>query len=145
MAQKEGWSVEEALARCTAEDRTRDRFTRYFFGEAPFQPARYDLTAHTGWVPLDDVVAVVAALVRGDTPVPGVPRPGPRVLTLSRELGAGDTGFAPTLADRLGLKVFDKELLEQEAVRLSVSAEELRKVDEQPAGIFQRFRPGTLS
>jgi cytidylate kinase len=42
------------------------------------------------------------------------------VLTLSRELGAGDTGFAPTLASRLGLRVYDRELLEQAAVRLGV-------------------------
>jgi cytidylate kinase len=64
------------------------------------------------------------------------------VLTLSRELGAGDTGFAPTLADRLGLKVYDRELLEQEAVRLGVPEAEVERVDEQPAGIFQRFQPG---
>jgi cytidylate kinase len=66
------------------------------------------------------------------------------VLTLARELGAGDTGFAPTLAERLGLRVYDRELLEQEAVRLGVSEPELEKVDEQPAGIFERFRPGGL-
>src|SRR5205823_9954847 len=35
MAQQEGWSLEEARARCTEEDRARERFTRYFFGEAP--------------------------------------------------------------------------------------------------------------
>jgi cytidylate kinase len=145
MAQKEGWSLEQALARCTEEDRTRDRFTRYFFGEVPFQPARYDLTVHTGWVPLEEVVAAVAALIRGRADVPApAGGPGSNVLTLSRELGAGDTGFAPTLAGRLGLKVYDKELLEQEAVRLGVSEEELGKVDEQPAGIFQRFGPGGL-
>ena len=146
MAQREGWGLEQALARCTEEDRNRDRFTRYFFGEAAFGPARYDLTAHTGWVPLGDVVACVAAVVRGEA-ADGEPAgggAGARVLTLSREVGAGDTGFAPTLADRLGLKVYDRELLEQEAVRLGVTEAELEKVDEQPAGIFQRFRPGSL-
>jgi cytidylate kinase len=75
-----------------------------------------------------------------------VDRPtGERVLTLARELGAGDTGFAPTLADRLGLRALDRELLEQEAIRLGVSEAELEKIDEQPAGIFQRFRPGSLN
>src|SRR5438094_173059 len=54
MAQQKGWTFEEALARCTAEDRTRDRFTRYFFGEAPFQPAQYHLAFNTGRVPLED-------------------------------------------------------------------------------------------
>jgi cytidylate kinase len=66
------------------------------------------------------------------------------VLTLSRELGAGDTGFAPTLAERLGLKVYDRELLEQEAIRLGVPEAELEKIDEQPASLFERFRPGSL-
>jgi hypothetical protein len=35
-------------------------------------------------------------------------------------------------------------LLEQEAVRLGVTEDELEKVDEHPAGIFERFRPGSL-
>src|SRR4051812_48968732 len=132
MAQREGWTPEHALARCTEEDRGRDRFTRYFFGEAAFQPARYHLVVNTGWVPLDDVVAVVAALVRGQAAGEQAGA-GPRVLTLARELGAGDTGFAPTLAARLGLKVYDRELLEQEAVRLGVSASGLEQIDEHPA------------
>jgi cytidylate kinase len=59
-------------------------------------------------------------------------------------MGAGDTGFAPTLAERLGLHVYDRELLEQQAVRLGVTEKELETLDEQPAGIFQRFRPGSL-
>ena len=65
-------------------------------------------------------------------------------MTLSRELGAGDTGFAPPLADRLKLHLYDRELLEQEAIRLGVPEAELEKIDEQPASIFQRFRPGSI-
>jgi cytidylate kinase len=145
MAQRESWTVERALARCLEEDRIRDRFMRYFFGETPFQPAQYALVVNTGRVPLDDVVTLVAALVRGNVDTPAGMAPGDaRVLTLSRELGAGDTGFAPTLGDRLGLRVFDRALLEQEAVRLGVTEEEVERFDEQPAGIFQRFRPGSM-
>jgi cytidylate kinase len=145
MARREGWSLEQALARCTTEDRTRDLFTRYFFGAAPSQPAQYHLTANTGRVHLEDVAAGVAALIQGEAieERQGADT-GPRVLTLSRELGAGDTGFAPTLADRLGLKVYDRELLEQEAVRMGVPEAELERIDEQPASIFQRFQPGSL-
>jgi cytidylate kinase len=124
-------------------DRTRERFGRYFFGEIA-QPAQYDLVVNTSWVPLDDVVPCVVALVRGEAAASATPIPDHHVLTLSRELGAGDTGFAPTLADRLGLRVYDRELLEQEATRLGVNPAELAKIDEQPAGIFQRFRPGSL-
>jgi cytidylate kinase len=165
MAQQQGWTFEQALARCSAEDRTRDRFTRYFFGEAPFQLAQYHLAFNTGRVPLEDVAASVATLLQGEAasdPLSQVPRSripqnagiaGPhsgecgyrRVLTLSRELGAGDTGFPRALADRLGLKVYDRELLEQEAKRLGVTEAELERVDEQPASLFQRFSPGSLS
>jgi cytidylate kinase len=147
MAGREGWSVEQALARCTEEDRTRARFTRYFFGALALQAERSDLVVNTGRVGLDEVVAWVAAVVRHEWPTREGEPPGPagtRVLTLSRELGAGDTGFGPTLAERLGLRVYDRELLEQEAGRLGVTEAELEKVDEQPAGVFESFRPGSL-
>jgi cytidylate kinase len=143
MAAREGWSVEQAQGRCLEVDRSRERFSRYFFGEIA-QPAQYDLVVNTGWVPLDEVVACVAALVRGEAAGPAALGSGHRVLTLSRELGAEDTGFAPTLGERLGLRVYDRELLEQEAARLGVDPVALAKIDEQPAGLFQRFRSGSL-
>ncbi len=144
MAQNERWTEEAALARCAQEDRNRDRFTRYFFGEAPFQPGSYHAIFNTERVPLEDVAACVAGLRRGEREAASGGGAAPRVLTLSRELGAGERGFAATLGPRLGLKVCDRELLEQEAARLGVSEAELEQVDEQPAGIFQRFRPGSL-
>ena len=146
MARLEGWSPDKARARCLEVDRIRDLFTRYFFGPSATEPAQYDLVVNTARVPLDDVTNVVAAMVR-----PGSRREADRhsqrsrrVLTLSRELGAGDSNFAPALADRLKLHVYDRELLEQEAVRLGVPEAELEKIDEQPASIFQRFRPGSI-
>jgi cytidylate kinase len=145
MAQREGWSFEQALARCTEEDRVRARFTKYFFGATALQPDQYDLIVNTARVPLGEAVACAVALVRNDWTVqPTGSTGGERVLTLARELGAGDTGFAPTLAAKLKLRVYDRDLLEQEAVRLGVPEAELEKIDEQPAGIFQRFRPGSL-
>ena len=107
MARLEGWSADEALRRCMEVDRSRERFTRYFFGEAAFQPASYDLVVNTGRVPLEDVVVTVAMIVRGipSAETQSIPRDR-GVLTLSRELGAGDTGFAPTLGSRLGLREF---------------------------------------
>jgi cytidylate kinase len=145
MQEREGWTAEQALARCLEMDRTRDRFNRYFFGASVAQPEQYDLVANTALVPLEDVAACVAALVRGEAAAePAGAAPDTRVLTLSRELGAGDTGFAPTLAARLGMRAYDRELLEQEATRLGVAEADLKNVDEQPAGIFQRFRPGSL-
>jgi cytidylate kinase len=148
MARREGWPPEQARANCAAEDTARDRFTRYFFGEAPFQPGQYHAVFNTGRVPLEAVVECVAGLLNGAArPEAGevATVPGRRVLTLSRELGAGERSFAEALAPRLGLKVYDREFLEAEAVRLGVSAEEVEKVDEQPAGLLSRFLPGSLA
>jgi cytidylate kinase len=145
MARLKNWTSEQALAQCLEMDRTRERFTRYFFGAAALESNRYNLVVNTGRVALDEVVAWVTALVRNDwTAEARSSASGPRVLTLARELGAGDTGFAPTLAARLKLRVHDRELLEQQAIRLGVPEAELEKIDEKPAGILQRFRPGSL-
>jgi len=153
MSQLENWSLDESLARCTEVDRIRSRFARYFFGDKATQPAQYDLVFNTGRVPLEDVAAVAAALVR-DARCPNpdyappeggtTSAPSRRVLTLSRELGAGEQGFSPTLGQRMGMQLYDRELLEQEAVRLGVPETELEKIDERGAGIFQRFRPGSI-
>ncbi len=144
MARLNGWSVAQAMARCTEMDRIRNRFARYFFGDKATQASEYDLIVNTGRVPLDDAAAVAAAIVRGtaaDAPRDSSSR---RVLTLSRELGAGESGFPAALAERLTMHAYDRELLEQEAVRLGLSETELEKIDERPAGIFQRFRPGSV-
>lgn len=146
MAAAEGWSDEQALVRCTEVDRARERFTRYFFGASASQPAEYDLIVNSGRLPLDDVAAVVAAAVQ-EPPAfaEHPPAVGRRVLTLSRELGAGEQGFPPALAERLGLDAFDRQLLEQEAIRLGVGQAELEKIDEQPPAMLQRLRPGSLA
>lgn len=144
MAKLEGWSLDQARAKCLEVDRTRELFTRYFFGNAAAQPAQFDLVVNTSRVSLEEVTCVVAAFVRPDSVevVSGAARD--RVLTLSRELGAGETQFAAALAERLKMQVYDRELLEQEAVRLGVPEAEIEKIDERPAGIFQRFRPGSI-
>jgi cytidylate kinase len=145
MAQREGWPLEQARVRCQEEARVRSRFTRYFFGAEALQPDRYDLIVNTGRIDLEEAVASVVALVRGTWTTEAAPSPsGSRVLTLARELGAGDTGFAPTLAGRLRLRAYDRDLLEQEAARLGVSQSELEKIDERPSGIFRRLLSGGL-
>jgi CMP/dCMP kinase len=145
MSGLEDCSLEQALARCVEVDRTRDRFTQYFFGAEASAPEQYDLVVNTGRVSLEDVVTLLAALARGEPSTEtGGPTATRRVLTLSRQLGAADRGFAPTLGDRLGLNVYDRELLEQEAIRLGVAVKELEQVDERSSGIFRRLRPGSL-
>jgi cytidylate kinase len=144
MASREGWSPEQALARCVQVDRTRDRFTRYFFGPNATDPEQYDLVINTAWMPLEDAVTLVTALVQDQLAALPASRSGRHVLTLSRQLGAGETSFAPALAARLGLKVFDRELLFEQALRLRVTEAQLAGIDEQPADLLQRLRSGDL-
>src|SRR5438552_2966530 len=66
VARLEGWPLQQAVARCTEVDRTRERFTRYFFGADALVPAQFDCVVNTGRVPLPDVVAYIAALVQGE-------------------------------------------------------------------------------
>jgi CMP/dCMP kinase len=146
MALREGWSMDKARARCLEVDHSRDRFTRYFFGFDALQPEQYDLVSNSDRVPLDEVVALVFELARPNEEPDETPASAgrPRVLTLSRQMGAGNSGFALTLGLRLSLRVLDRELLEYEAVRLGVSEAELEHVDEQPPGLWQRMRSGSL-
>lgn len=52
--------------------------------------------------PLEEVVSGVVASVQKDWTADELAgTSGGKVLTLSRQLGAGDTGFAPTLAARI--------------------------------------------
>ncbi len=144
MALLEGRSMEQARKRCLEVDRGRDRFTRYFFGAEALQPEQYDLTANTDRVPLDDVVALVSRWVRPEEEREKANETRSRVLTLSRQFGAGDIGFALTLGLRLSLRVIDRELLEYEATRLGVGEAELERVDERPPSMWQRLRPDSL-
>jgi len=147
MALRQGWTMEQARTRCLEVDRSRERFTRYFFGPDALQPEQFDLVANSDRMPLDNVAACVLDLARSEekeAPAsPAVAGP-PRVLTMSRQMGAGNSGFALTLGLRLSLRAVDRELLEYEAVRLGVSEAELEQVDEQPPGLWQRLRSGSL-
>jgi cytidylate kinase len=151
MALRRGGSIEKALACCAETDRVRQRFTRYFFGQEADAASRFDLIFNSERAPFEDIAATIVAVIE-NSPI-RVPNASDgessamvhrRVLTLSRELGAGDQGFAPTLAECLNLRVYDRELLEEEAARLGVPATAIEKIDEMPAGVFSRWRPGGL-
>ncbi|MGH7173662.1 MAG: AAA family ATPase [Gemmataceae bacterium] len=148
MALRQSWTMEQARTRCLEVDRSRERFTRYFFGPDALQPEQFDLVANSDRVTLDDVAACVLDLARSEDEkeaiAPSAVAGHPRVLTLSRQMGAGNSGFALTLGLRLSLRAVDRELLEYEAVRLGVSEAELEQVDEQPPGLWQRLRSGSL-
>jgi cytidylate kinase len=145
MAQLKNIPYEQALAESLEVDRNRDRFARYFFEASALEYDQYDLVINTARVPLQEVVELICRLVRHDWSE-GITASASaiRVMTLARQMGAGNTGSAPTLGEQLGLKVYDRDILEHQAVSLGVSEAELEKVDEHGVGLFQRFRPGSL-
>jgi cytidylate kinase len=106
MAQREGWSPEQALAQCRQVDQTRDRFLRYFHGAAANQPDRFDLVANSSRVPLADVAACLLDLIRGHRTVPADwSGAGRRVVTVASEMACGEAEFLPALAARLKLRL----------------------------------------
>jgi cytidylate kinase len=139
------WQPEEAMARCSDVDRSRSRFMRYFYGEAAARSASYDLVVNTGSVSLPDLAELVAGLVQGEeSPTWAGPASGRRVLTVSREMAAGDAAIIPALAARLGLRVYDREFFEEEARRLGVTENEMHRIDEHPASAKDRKGTGSL-
>jgi cytidylate kinase len=133
MARLAGWSHADALARCAKIDHSRERFMRYFFGESSTRPSAYDLVVNTGRVSLDDVVDFVAALLRGDSSAENAGSShGSRIVTVAREMAAGDSALIPTLAARLGLRLVDREQFTEEARLLGISESELRDLEGQP-------------
>ena len=63
------------------------------------------------------------------------------IITLGRRIGAGGLEIAHKLADRLGIKVYDKELIEIAAKESGLCADVFARSDEKPAdkGRFARF------
>ena len=144
MATIEDLPLDVVAARCLEVDRARERFTKYFFGPTASLPCQYHLVVNTGRVPLDEVVALVTAVIRDDSTSNAVPGTvGERILTL-RANWEPATPARATLADRLGLRCYDRALLEQEAVRLGVREVEAEKIDENPAGSSSASGPGSL-
>ena len=56
-----------------------------------------------------------------------------RVITIGRQYGSNGHNIAKKLADKLGIRCYDKELLELAAKHNDLSLEELQKVDEKRA------------
>jgi cytidylate kinase len=66
------------------------------------------------------------------------------IITISREYGSGGHAIAAEIAARLGLKLYDHNLLDEIAVEKGVDPEELHKYDEMPRKLFlSRSAKGT--
>lgn len=64
-----------------------------------------------------------------------------RIICISREYGSGARLISQMLGERLGIKVYDKVLLEQVASEYGLSEAAISKADEKPAGWFDMGFP----
>lgn len=62
-----------------------------------------------------------------------------RIVTVSREYGAGGREVARRLGARLGWRVIDRALIEQVATRLGAPVEAIESLDEHVGGILERL------
>jgi len=61
------------------------------------------------------------------------------IVTISHEMGAGGPEIGQQLADRLGYKYVDTELIHETAHRYGLLAEKLEHLDETKPSLFERF------
>ena len=67
------------------------------------------------------------------------------IISVSREYGSGGHEIATILAKRLGVKMYDRSIIDEIATNLNVSREVLDKYDEKPKNFFLTRRVGTHS
>ncbi len=142
VADRERAGLADARRRCAEVDRQRGAFLKALFGREGAAPSHYHLTANTGRVPLDDAVEIAVAAVRRDSPAPGGKPGGKRLLTLSRQLGAGERNFAEALGKRLGLPVVDRELIHREAALMGIPESRIPAFEESGPAILDRIEKG---
>ena len=67
------------------------------------------------------------------------------IITLGREHGSGGHYIARMITDELGIKLYDKDSIEEEIVACGYSEELVRKMDEKPVNFFASRRIGKYS
>lgn len=58
------------------------------------------------------------------------------IITVGREYGSGGHEIARTIAEKLNLKLYDRNMLDEMAEQLHMDKDELTKLDEKPRGLF---------
>jgi len=61
------------------------------------------------------------------------------LITITRSIGCGGMTIARLIADGLKLELYDDQRLQQEAIKMGISPEVLKKLDEKAPGLFNRL------
>jgi len=124
-------------------DRARGQFLTHSFGTEADAPTQYDLVANTSRIPIKVLAEGVSARIEDQlTAFPC--KSANRILTLSRQRGAGARHVAAELAEQWQLDIHGHDIVDQAAQRLGTTVEELSTLDEKNAGLLDRWRSGSL-
>ena len=77
-------------------------------------------------------------MIRNDSNKKG--KDGQIIVTVGREFGSGGHQIAQMLAERLGIKLYDKELLYAIAGKHGYSEDDMRRYDERPVNVLMSRR-----
>lgn len=61
------------------------------------------------------------------------------LITITRNIGCGGTTIARLVADGLKLELYDDRRLQEEAIKMGISREVLKRLDEKAPGLFNRL------
>lgn len=61
------------------------------------------------------------------------------LVTITRNIGCGGTTIARLVADGLKLELYDDHRLQEEAIKMGISPEVLKRLDEKAPGLFNRL------
>jgi cytidylate kinase len=61
------------------------------------------------------------------------------LLTITSTIGCGEMSIARLVADGLKSELYDDRMLQEEAIRMGISSEELKSLDEKAPGLFSRL------
>ncbi|MBF0495356.1 MAG: cytidylate kinase family protein [Deltaproteobacteria bacterium] len=92
-------------------------FLSYFFGLDRATPDMYDLTINTSRSSLEVLAELLVAVVNNHFTRSYGASGRERVVTVSRQVGGGESVFAQALGEKLDIPVFDKQYIERSAIR----------------------------
>lgn len=134
-----GAPLPEARSNCARRDKRRERFVHYFFGKDANSPSQFDVIFNTARVPIADAVQAVTGLVQREWPMSATTPTAKRLLTLTFPVGTLERDADAALAQRLGLRLANRTVLEHVARQLGLTLSQAEQIDEQPGWIFQRM------